>query len=108
MTLTLLEKTLIDNARTHQEALANYYPKYQARKSEGDDHTEYLKHSGALTDLVSLTHHDSGLSAIAAELLREVEAQDMAVFKLHFPVDSGTTESINEQASTQIFIKDDL
>jgi len=57
---------------------------------------------------VSLTHHDSGLSAIAAELLREVEAQDMAVFKLHFPVDSGTTESIDEQASTLIFIKDDL
>ena len=52
MTLTLLEKTLIDNARTHQEVLANYYPKYQARKSVGDDHTEYLKHSGALTDLV--------------------------------------------------------
>jgi len=55
VTLTLLEKTLIDNARTHQEVLANYYPKYQARKSVGDDHTEYLKHSGALTDLVSLT-----------------------------------------------------
>lgn len=103
-----MEKTLIDNARTHQEVLANYYPKYRARKSVGDDHTEYLKHSGALTDLVSLTHHDSGLSAIAAELLREVEAQDMAVFKLHFPIDSGTTECIEAQASTQIFIKNDL
>lgn len=108
MTMTMLEQSLIDNAKTHQEALAKYYPKYQARESEGDEHTEYLKHSGALTDLVSLTHHDSGLSPVAAELLREVEAQDIAAFKLHFPVDPAKPESIVEQASTRVFLKDDL
>lgn len=88
MTLTLLEQSLIDNARTHQEALAAHYPKHQAGQSNDDDHSEYLLHSGALTELVSLTHHDSGLSEEAAEQLRQIEAEDVATFKLHFPVEA--------------------
>lgn len=104
--MTLLEQSLIDNARGHQEALATYYPKHQAGQSDGDAHAEYLKHSGALTDLVSLTHHDSGLSPVAAEQLREIEAQDVATFKLHFPVNPATAESIVEQASSHVFLKD--
>nr|WP_314878126.1 hypothetical protein [uncultured Pseudomonas sp.] len=88
MTITPLEQTLIDNARSHQEALAAHYPKHQAGQSNEDDHSEYLKHSGALTDLVSLTHHNSGLSAEAAEQLRQIEAEDVEAFKLHFPVEA--------------------
>jgi hypothetical protein len=106
MTLTLLEQSLIDNARTHQEALAAHYPKHQAGQSNDDDHSEYLKHSGALTDLVSLTHHHRGLSEEAAEQLRQIEAEDVATFKLHFPVEApsqhvdfrfqdGRTESVD-------------
>ena len=88
MAITPLEQSLIDNARTHQEALAAHYPKHQAGQTNDDDDSEYLKHSGALTDLVSLTYHDSGLSEEAAEQLRQIEAEDVATFKLHFPVES--------------------
>ncbi|MCO8310904.1 hypothetical protein [Pseudomonas mandelii] len=88
MALTLLEQSLIDNARTHQEALAAHYPKHQAGQSNDDDHSEYLMHSGALTDLVSLTHHKSGLSEEASEQMRQIEAENIATFKLHFPVEA--------------------
>lgn len=86
MAITPLEQTLIDNARAHQEALAAHYPKHQAGQSNNEDHAEYLKHSGALTDLVSLTHFKSGLSDEAAEQLRQIEDEDVATFKQHFPV----------------------
>jgi hypothetical protein len=110
--LTLLEQTLIDNARTHQEALAAFYPLHQAGQSDEDAHAEYLKHSGALSGLLMLTQHQSGLGQEAAIQLREIEAEDMATFKKHFPVsakeiqlaDASTTANIVDQASTHIFI----
>lgn len=85
--ITPLEQTLIDNARSHQEALAAHYPKYQAGQYTEDDHEEYLKHSGALTDLVSLAHRRSGLSNEAAEQLRQIEDEDISTFRLHVPVE---------------------
>ncbi|HBO2102333.1 hypothetical protein [Pseudomonas aeruginosa] len=93
MPITPLEQTLIDHARSHQEALAAYYPKHQAGPFNEDDHAEYLKHSGALTDLVSLTHFKSGLSNEAAEQLRQVDAEDKATFRLHFPIEAKQVES---------------
>ncbi|WP_421526831.1 hypothetical protein [Pseudomonas brenneri] len=104
--MTKLERTLIDNAKTHQEALAAYYPKYQAKQSSSDEHAEYLNHSHALTELVSLAQHDSGLSLEAAEQLRMIEDEDAATFRQHFPVDAATAEIIVSQASTHIFLKD--
>lgn len=106
MAITLLEQTLIDNARSHQEALAAHYPKYQAGQYKEADHEEYLKHSGALTDLVSLAHHHSGLSNEAAEQLRRIESEDISTFRRHVPVEvppkhvdfrfqDGRTESID-------------
>lgn len=106
MTITLLEQTLIDNARSHQEALAAYYPKHKAGQSDGEAHAEYLKHTGALTDLVSLAHHDSGLSRGAAEQLRKIEAQEFETFKLHFPATPANAGSIIEQTTTQVILKD--
>jgi len=86
MAMTLLEQSLIDSARSHQEALAAHYPKHQAGQSNDDDHSEYLKHAHALTELVSLTHHKSGLGPEAAEQLRMIEDESAATFRLHFPV----------------------
>ncbi|OAS07781.1 hypothetical protein AYO08_10680 [Pseudomonas putida] len=114
MAITPLEQTLIENARAHQEALADHYPKHQAGQSTEEDHEEYLKHSGALTDLVSLVHHNSGLSIEAAEQLREIEAEDIATFKLHFPVEAppqnvefrfqdGHTESVDISKVEHVF-----
>jgi len=108
MNLTLLEQSLIDNARTHQEALAGYYPKQRAGLSNDDDLSEYFKHSGSLSDLVSLTHRDSGLSGEAAEQLRQIEAEDIATFKLHFPAhidfpfQDGHTESVDVSKADHI------
>ncbi|PWD02046.1 hypothetical protein [Pseudomonas amygdali] len=99
MTITPLEQTLIDNARSHQESLAAYYPKHQAGPFNEDDHADYLKHSGALTDLVSLTHFNSGLSYEAAEQLRQVEAEDVATFRQHFPVETPTADSMVNETS---------
>ncbi|MDQ0655138.1 hypothetical protein [Pseudomonas cedrina] len=98
MAITPLEQTLIDNARSHQESLAAYYPKHEAGPFNEDDHADYLKHSGALTDLVSLTHFNSGLSNEAAEQLRQVEAEDASTFRQHFPVETPTADSMVNQA----------
>ncbi|MDU8539837.1 hypothetical protein RYA94_23175 [Pseudomonas syringae pv. actinidiae] len=88
MTITPLEQSLIDNARAHQKALAAYYPQHQTEPFNEDAHSDYLKHSGALTELVSLAQHKSGLGLQAAERLREIEAEDIAAFQLHFPVEA--------------------
>lgn len=64
------------------------YLKHQAGRSNVDDHCEYLKDSAALTDMVSLTHSESGLSQEAAEQMRAIEAVDEATFKRHFPVNA--------------------
>lgn len=92
MAITLLEQTLIDQARTHQEALAAYYPKHQAGLFNEDDHADYLKHSGALTGLLELAHSKSGLSDAAAEQMRQVETQDAVTFRLHFPIETRQVE----------------
>lgn len=105
MAITPLEQTLIDQARAHQEALAAYYPKYQAGPFNEDNHADYLKHSGALTGLLELAHSKSGLSDQAAEQLRQVEVEDAATFRLHFPVETATTDNIVAQASTHVFLK---
>ncbi|NWC90499.1 hypothetical protein [Pseudomonas reactans] len=73
MTKRMLEQTLIDNARGHQVALAAYYPKGEAWQPHDEAHAEYLKHSGALADLVSLSRKKSGLSPGATAQLREIE-----------------------------------
>lgn len=77
MHLTLLEKSLINNARMHQEALSAFYPKHLVGEYSDEDHTEYLKHSGALTELVSLAHYKSGLSSEAAEQLHAINFKDI-------------------------------
>lgn len=105
MAITPLEQTLIDNARSHQEALAAYYPKHQAGPFNEDDHADYLKRSGALSDLLALAHSKSGLCDEAAEQLREVEAEDAATFRQHFPVETVAAENIVNQATTNVFLK---
>lgn len=99
------KKTLIDRARAHQEALAAYYPKHRAGPFNQDDHADYLKHSGALTGLLELAHSKSGLCDQAAEQLRQVEVDDAATFRLHFPVETASAEKIVTQASTHVFLK---
>lgn len=72
-----LEKSLIDNAQGHQKALAAYYPKLLAGQVNEDEHSDFWRHSGALTDLVMLTHYDSGLSPEAAKDLMLIDQQDI-------------------------------
>lgn len=83
MTITQLEQSLIDNAKAHQKAIAS--AKYHADADADAEYLkrEYLKHLGALATLVSLTHHDNGLSPEAAEQLRVIEAEFVATNKLH-------------------------
>ncbi|WP_282366381.1 hypothetical protein [Pseudomonas sp. PS02290] len=105
MAITPLEQTLIDNARAHQEALAAYYPKHQAGQYSEEDHSDYLMHSGALTELLALAHSKSGLSGEAAEQMNKVEAEDAATFRQHFPIDTAPAENIVNQATTHVFLK---
>lgn len=88
MTITQLEQSLIDNAKAHQKAIAS------AKHHDDADaeylKREYLKHLGALATLVSLTHHDNGLSPEAAEQLRVIEAEFVATNKLHEEHDERT------------------
>ncbi|MEW5512010.1 hypothetical protein ABGT16_05255 [Pseudomonas asiatica] len=44
MAITLLEQTLIDQARAHHEALAAYYPKHQTDPFNEADHADFLQH----------------------------------------------------------------
>lgn len=105
MAITPLEQTLIDQARAHQEALAAYYPKHQAEPFNEDEHADYLKHSGALTSLLELAHSKSGLSDQAAEQLHQVEVEDAATFRLHFPFETASGENFVAQTSTNVFLK---
>ena len=87
MALSKLEQTLIDNAKGHQEALAAYYPMHQRGQSNDEAHTQYLKHSGALTDLISLAQHESGLSVEAADELRKLDELNATTFMEYFLVE---------------------
>jgi len=102
MAIALLEQTLIDQARTHQEALAAYYPKHQAGPFSEDDHANYLQHWGALTGLLELAHSKSGLSGEAGEQLRQVEEESAATFRQHFPIETPAPENAVVQASTDV------
>lgn len=77
MTSTKLEQSLIDNAQEHQKALAVYYPKFLVGQVNEDEHSDFWRHSGALTDLVMLSRYDSGLSPEAAKDLMLIEQQDI-------------------------------
>lgn len=77
MTSTRLEQSLIDNAQEHQKALAVYYPKFLVGQVNEDEHSDFWRHSGALTDLVMLSRYDSGLSPEAAKDLMLIEQQDI-------------------------------
>lgn len=105
MAITPLEQTLIDQARAHKEALAAYYPKHQAGSFNEDDHADYLKHSGALTGLLELAYSKSGLGDQAAEHLRQVEVEDAATFRQHFPIETEAAGSNVNRATTQVFLK---
>lgn len=92
--MTKLELTLINSAQRHQDALAAYYPKHQAKQSTSDEHAEYLNHSHALTELVSLAESDSGLSEEGAVRLREIRDEDAATFRQYFPADVAASVDI--------------
>lgn len=77
MAITRLEQSLIDNAKEHQKALAAYYPKFLVGQVNEDDHSDFWRHSGALTDLVMLSRYDSGLSPETAKDLMLIEQQDL-------------------------------
>lgn len=100
MTITPLEKTLIDQARAHQKELAAYYPKHHAGPFNEENHADYLKHSGALTSLLELAHFKSGLSDQATEQLRQIEVEDAATFKLHFSVHTASSNEGFAKPST--------
>lgn len=85
MSITPLEQTLIASARRHQEELARHYRKHQTGQVNDEEYTAYLKHSGALIELMSLNRPNSGLGAEAIEQMRQVAAEAAATFRLNFP-----------------------
>lgn len=82
MTTTLLEKTIISNARQLQSALAAYYPRQRAGATSEDDETEYLSNHHQMTALLILAHQaESGMSEEAVQQLMAIEHEDAAALR---------------------------
>lgn len=82
MTTTLLEKTIISNARQLQSALAAYYPRQRAGATSEDDEAEYLSNYHQLTALLILAHQvNNGMTLEAVQQLLAIEHEDAAALQ---------------------------
>ncbi|APC19494.1 hypothetical protein BLL42_27560 (plasmid) [Pseudomonas frederiksbergensis] len=94
MSMTKLENTLINLARSHLNSVLSYYEAHSAGDNSEEAEADYMGDHGALFALLELGHiSDSGIGTEAKAELLEIEAEHAAA--VPWPAESESSPPIN-------------